>query len=174
MKQGDVYDAFLEDRNTSLLPPDIRKAAYVAVMQNVSISNRSGYESLLRVYRESDESQEKTRILGSLATCPDPDVVLEDHWDYISKTWGSGFLITRFISAVVSQFASYEKAKEVEEFFASRTKPSITRTLKQSVERFILMQSGSRVFRMRTIWQSGEGFSTRVTETVFFGLKPSI
>ncbi|GFY95541.1 aminopeptidase M1 [Actinidia rufa] len=161
-KQGGVFYAFLDDRHTSLLPPDIRKVAYVAVMQNVSSSSRSGYESLLRVYRETDQSQEKTRILGSLASCPDPDIVLEvltfvlssevrsqdaifgvhvgikgretawgwlkDNWDHISKTWGSGFLITRF-------FSSYEKAKEVEEFFASRAKPSIARTLKQSLER---------------------------------------
>ncbi|OAY26889.1 aminopeptidase M1 isoform X1 [Manihot esculenta] len=163
------FHAFIDDRNTLLLPPDIRKAAYVAVMQRVSTSNRSGYESLLRVYRETDLSQEKTRILGSLASCPDPNIVLEvlnfvlssevrsqdavfglavskegretawtwlqDKWDYISKTWGSGFLITRFISAVVSPFASFEKAKEVEEFFAGRTKPSMARTLKQSIER---------------------------------------
>lgn len=163
------FNAFLNDRNTPLLPPDIRRAAYVAVMQTVSTSDRSGYESLLRVYRETDLSQEKTRILGALASCPDPDVVLEvlnfilssevrsqdavfgvqvgiegretawrwlkDNWDYISKTWGSGFLITRFVSAVVSPFASFNKAKEVEEFFASRTKPAIARTLKQSVER---------------------------------------
>lgn len=33
------------------------------------------------------------------------------------------------------QFASLEKAKEIEEFFASRSKPSIARTLKQSIER---------------------------------------
>lgn len=33
------------------------------------------------------------------------------------------------------QFSSYEKAKEVEEFFASRIKPYIARTLKQSIER---------------------------------------
>jgi puromycin-sensitive aminopeptidase len=33
------------------------------------------------------------------------------------------------------QFASFEKAKEIEEFFASRSKPSIARTLKQSIER---------------------------------------
>ncbi|CAL5350452.1 unnamed protein product [Camellia sinensis] len=156
------FDAFLNDKNTPLLPPDIRKAAYVAVMQNVSTSNRSGYELLLKVYRETDQSQEKTRIL-------DPDIVLEvlnfllspevrsqdavygihvniegretawrwlkDNWDHISKTWGSGFLITRFVSAIVSPFSSCEKACEVEEFFASRAKPSISRTLKQSVER---------------------------------------
>ena len=41
------------------------QVAYVAVMQNVSSSSRSGYESLLRVYRETDQSQEKTRILGN-------------------------------------------------------------------------------------------------------------
>eukprot|EP00262_Sarcandra_glabra_P014364 TRINITY_DN419_c0_g1_i1.p1 TRINITY_DN419_c0_g1~~TRINITY_DN419_c0_g1_i1.p1 ORF type:complete len:866 (+),score=159.90 TRINITY_DN419_c0_g1_i1:322-2598(+) len=164
------FYAFVDDRNTSLLPADTRKAAYVAVMQTVSASNRTGYESLLRVYRETDLSQEKGRILSSLASSPDPDIVLEvlnfllssevrsqdavyglagisregretawgwlkDNWDYISKTWGSGFLITRFISAIVSQFCSDEKADEVEEFFASRVKPSIARTLKQSIER---------------------------------------
>lgn len=36
------------------------------------------------------------------------------------------------------QFASFEKAEEVEEFFASRTKPSIARTLRQSIERVII------------------------------------
>ncbi|GKE90546.1 aminopeptidase M1 [Tanacetum coccineum] len=35
----------------------------------------------------------------------------------------------------ICSFSSYEKVKEVEEFFASRAKPSIARTLKQSIER---------------------------------------
>ncbi|EXB57658.1 Puromycin-sensitive aminopeptidase [Morus notabilis] len=163
------FHAFLDDRNTPLLPPDIRKAAYVAVMLTANASNRSDNESLLGVYRESDLSQEKTRILGSLASCPDPTIILEvlnfllssevrsqdavfglavgiegrevawtwlkDNWEHISKTWGSGFLITRFVSAIVSPFATFEKVKDIEEFFASRTKPSIARTLKQSIER---------------------------------------
>ncbi|GAB2285947.1 AP-1 complex subunit mu-1-Iike, variant 2 [Dionaea muscipula] len=163
------FEAFLDDRNTPLLPPDIRKASYVAVMRKVTKSNRTGYEALLRVYRETDLSQEKTRILGSLASSADPDIVLEvlnfllspevrsqdaiiglavckegretawtwlkDNWDHISKIWGSGYLLPRFISATVSQFSSYEKAKEAEEFFGSRMKPSIARTLKQSLER---------------------------------------
>ncbi|PKI72071.1 hypothetical protein CRG98_007528 [Punica granatum] len=71
------FNAFLEDRNTPLLPPDTRKAAYVAVMQAVNSSNRSGYDSLLRVYRETDLSQEKTRILSSLPSCPDPNIIQE-------------------------------------------------------------------------------------------------
>ncbi|KAM7276178.1 hypothetical protein ACFE04_018044 [Oxalis oulophora] len=163
------FYAFLDDRNTPLLPPDIRKAAYVAVMRRVTSSNRSGYEALLRLYRETDLSQEKTRILGSLPCCKDTTIIsevlnflltpevrsqdvvfglavgsegretawlwLKDNWEHISKTWGSGFLITRFVSAIVSPFASLEKANEVSEFFATRSKPAIARTLKQSLER---------------------------------------
>ncbi|KAE9586886.1 hypothetical protein Lal_00004969 [Lupinus albus] len=163
------FQAFLEDRNTPILPPDIRKAAYVAVMQRASKSNRLGYDSLLKIYRESDLSQEKTRILGSLASSPDPDLILEvlnflltsevrnqdvvfglpssregrevawawlkENWETLLKTYGSGFLITRFVGATVSPFATFEKAKEIEEFFATRGKPSIARTLKQSLER---------------------------------------
>ncbi|XP_071721787.1 aminopeptidase M1 [Rutidosis leptorrhynchoides] len=163
------FQAFLEDRNTPLLPPDIRRAVYVAVMKSVTASNRSGFDSLLKVHRETDLSQEKTRILGALGSCSDPDIILEvlnflltpevrsqdavfglavsregrevawnwfkNNWEHISNTWGRGFLITRFVSAVVSPFSSYEKVEEVEEFFATRSKPSITRTLKQSIER---------------------------------------
>ena len=123
----------------------------------------------------------------------------QDNWEHISKTWGSGNLISHFVNSIVSpvclslspslfccyllvpqvsvfvlcvsiknlknlnsnafyqllllliffsfffsfscyvlsipQFASFEKAKEIEEFFASRTNSKIARTLKQSIER---------------------------------------
>ncbi|ONK80890.1 uncharacterized protein A4U43_C01F22890 [Asparagus officinalis] len=164
------FGVYLDDRNTSLLPPDTRKAAYVAVMQAVNSMDKSGYENLLKVYRETDLSQEKTRILSSLASCLDPEVVrdvlnfllspevrnqdaifglagvsregrdvawtwLKDNWEHIKKTWGSGYLVGRFVTYIVSPFCSDEKAKEAEEFFATRSTPSIVRTLKQSIER---------------------------------------
>lgn len=163
------FRIFLDDRNTPVLPPDLRRAVYVAVMRSTSKSNKFGYDSLLRIYRETDLSQEKTRILGSLGSCRDPEIIKEfldfllspevrsqdvvfglsvssesretawnwvkEKWDHLTKTYGAGFLITRFISAVVSPFSSYEKAAEVEEFFSSRMKPYIARTLKQSIER---------------------------------------
>ncbi|XP_076932778.1 aminopeptidase M1-like [Bidens hawaiensis] len=164
------FQAFLEDRNTHLLPPDIRRAVYDAVMKKVTSSDRSGFDKLLKVYRETDLSQEKTRILGSLGSCCDPDIILEvlnflltpevrsqdvvfglnvsregrevawnwlkKNWEHISNTWGRGFLLTRFVSAIVSPLSSHEKVKEVEEFFASHGKqPSIARTLRQSIER---------------------------------------
>ncbi|KAK8697104.1 hypothetical protein V6N13_113262 [Hibiscus sabdariffa] len=142
IKASRRFDAFLNDRNTPLLPPDTRKAAYVAVMQSVTSSNRTDFECFLRVYRDPDLSHEQTRILGSLSSCPDPGIVHEilkfslspeDKWDFIAKTF-SGYLTPSFVSEVVSPFASFEKVKEVEEFFASRETPAIARTLKQSVE----------------------------------------
>jgi puromycin-sensitive aminopeptidase len=68
---------FLEDCKTSLLLPDTRKAAYLAVMRTVSTSNRAGYDALLKIYRETSEAQEKSRILGSLSSSPDKDIVLK-------------------------------------------------------------------------------------------------
>lgn len=164
------FNIYLVERQTSLLPPDTRKAAYIAVMQSVNSTNKSGYENILKVYRETDLSQEKTRILSSLASSTDPEVVrdslnflltpevrnqdvifglagvsregrdvawewLKENWAYIKKTWGSGFLLGRFVSSIVSPFSSEAKAREAEEFFASRPTPSISRTLKQSIER---------------------------------------
>ncbi|XP_062198704.1 aminopeptidase M1-C-like [Phragmites australis] len=71
------FRIFVHDRKTSLLPPDTRKAAYLAVMQNVTNSNRSAYNDLLKVYRESDEAEEKGRVLGALCSCKDKNIVLE-------------------------------------------------------------------------------------------------
>ncbi|KAI3902393.1 hypothetical protein MKW92_009140 [Papaver armeniacum] len=162
------FHAYVDVRNTPLLSPNTRKAAYVAVMQSVTTSNRRGYDTLLNIYRETDLSEEKTRILGSLASCPDPGTVLDvlnfllssevrcqdaycglaiswegvvtawgwlkENWDHILKTYGPGFILTRYISRIVSQLSSPEKAAEVEEFFATRTKPCFVRALQQSLE----------------------------------------
>jgi hypothetical protein len=33
-------------------------------MQKCDVTNKSGYESLLKIYRETDQSQEKVRVIG--------------------------------------------------------------------------------------------------------------
>ncbi|KAL0323733.1 UNVERIFIED_CONTAM: Aminopeptidase M1 [Sesamum calycinum] len=138
---------FLDDRNTPVLPPDLRRAVYVAVMQNVNKSNRSSYDSLLRVYRETDLSQEKTRILGSLCSCRDPEIIheflnfllsSEVNWDQICKNL-RGWIPNNSLhqcNCVTGRFSSpmhfnlvQARRKEVEQFFASRMKPYIARTL---------------------------------------------
>ncbi|KAK7836627.1 aminopeptidase m1 [Quercus suber] len=135
--------AFLDDRNTPLLHPDIRKAVYVAVMRRVSTSNRFGYESLLRVYRETNLSQEEARILSSLTSSPDPNITLEALNILLSSEVRTqdavlGLAVSREGRETAwtwLKFASSEKAEEIQEFFASRTNFKIARTLKQSIER---------------------------------------
>ncbi|KAG6397974.1 hypothetical protein SASPL_139424 [Salvia splendens] len=69
--------AFLEDKNTPLLPVNTRKAAYVAMMRNTSIADKTGLKWLLKLYKEVDAVQEKTRILRCVGSSPDPAIVSE-------------------------------------------------------------------------------------------------
>ncbi|KAH6793241.1 aminopeptidase M1 [Perilla frutescens var. hirtella] len=71
------FKAYLEDRNTSLLPVNTRKAAYVAVMRNTSSADKTGLQWLQKLYREVDAVQEKARILRCIASCPDPVIISE-------------------------------------------------------------------------------------------------
>ncbi|KAF7058704.1 hypothetical protein CFC21_065706 [Triticum aestivum] len=162
------FNIFTRDRSTSLLPPDTRKAAYLAVMQNVSSSNRSGYDALRKIYKESAEGEERLQVLGILSSCRDKGIVLEslnlifsnevrnqdayillrgiqpeareiswnwlkENWELISKTF-SGISVANFVKNIVPLFTSNEKAAEISNFFATRTKPEFERTLKQNLE----------------------------------------
>ncbi|KAL3511647.1 hypothetical protein ACH5RR_024364 [Cinchona calisaya] len=42
------FQAYMDDRETSLLPVDARRAAYIAVMRNTSNDNKNGFQHLLR------------------------------------------------------------------------------------------------------------------------------
>ncbi|KAJ0974462.1 hypothetical protein J5N97_016427 [Dioscorea zingiberensis] len=163
------FGIFLEDKSTPLLPPDTRKATYIAVMRSVNLRDKDGLDSLLKLYRDTDVAQEKARILSALASSPDPDIVVEalnfllsseirdqeviyglsgislegseiawrwlkDNWEFIMDRWGHHFLLTHFILDIVTLCYNEAKAEEMEEFFLSRTKPSIAMTLKRSLE----------------------------------------
>ncbi|KAL3696886.1 hypothetical protein R1sor_010962 [Riccia sorocarpa] len=169
------FRAYVDDRRTSLFPADIRVAGYKAVIHDSKGSDRFGYDSLLRLYRESDLSQEKNRILGTVAASSDPLMVREAldfllspevrsqdtiwilsgiglegreaSWTWLSENWDTIWgrygettpLIARFISRIVSQFTSYEKADEIEAFFATNAPPALDRTVSQSIERVRIM-----------------------------------
>ena len=66
--------------------------------------------------------QSSHRFVPSLITCFTNNPNSNSLLFYSSLIW------------VPLQFASFEKAKEIEEFFASRSKLSMSRTLKQSIE----------------------------------------
>ncbi|KAL1126599.1 hypothetical protein V6Z11_A13G121900 [Gossypium hirsutum] len=63
---------------------------------------------------------------------------LKNNWDKIWTTYGSRFLLTRFVGPIVSSYASSKKMKEIGTFFGNRTKASMVRTLKQSMEQIYI------------------------------------
>ncbi|KAG6479740.1 hypothetical protein ZIOFF_063212 [Zingiber officinale] len=68
---------FSSNTSTIALSPDIKKVVYLSIMQTVTTTNRSGYEFLLKLYREADDASEKTLILSCFTRCPDPNILLE-------------------------------------------------------------------------------------------------
>ncbi|KAI7735793.1 hypothetical protein M8C21_000555, partial [Ambrosia artemisiifolia] len=68
------FQMYVNDKFTSVFPVDIRKAAYISIMRTSSAIDRSGFDSLLKLYREADAVQEKARTLPS---SPDPELVKE-------------------------------------------------------------------------------------------------
>nr|KAJ0208994.1 hypothetical protein LSAT_V11C400194410 [Lactuca sativa] len=71
------FQTYMNDKNTSVFPVDIRKAAYISIMRTSSALERSDFDSLLKLYRETDAVQEKTRILSCIASSPESDIVTE-------------------------------------------------------------------------------------------------
>ncbi|KAD4889372.1 hypothetical protein E3N88_21445 [Mikania micrantha] len=71
------FQTYINDKNTSIFPVGIRKAAYISVMKTASAVDRSGFDSLLKLYREADAVQEKARTLSYIASSPDPELVKE-------------------------------------------------------------------------------------------------
>ncbi|XP_071711072.1 aminopeptidase M1-like [Rutidosis leptorrhynchoides] len=71
------FQTYVYDKTTSVFPVDIRKAVYISIMKTSSVVERSEIDSLLKLYKETDAVQEKTRILSCLASSPDPDMVIE-------------------------------------------------------------------------------------------------
>ncbi|KAG4400347.1 hypothetical protein GLYMA_07G035133v4 [Glycine max] len=55
------FQILLDGRNTSLLPANIRRVAYIAVMRNTTTENRTGLESLLSFYRSTDVLLEREK-----------------------------------------------------------------------------------------------------------------
>ncbi|XP_074565090.1 aminopeptidase M1-B-like [Curcuma longa] len=133
---------FLSNRSTIVLSPDIKKVVYISIMQTVSIANRSGYEFLLKLYRETDDIGEKILILSCFTTCPDPNILLES----LNFLLSSEVLPQHVLHGLYSvnqasrdiawrwlKFGTSEKATEISNFFASRNNPSISKTLQQKL-----------------------------------------
>uniref|UniRef100_A0A0E0M0C9 Aminopeptidase n=1 Tax=Oryza punctata TaxID=4537 RepID=A0A0E0M0C9_ORYPU len=114
------FQIFFDDHNTSLLPPDTRKAAYLSVMHNVV-----------------------SLFIGILSSCQDKDIVLESlNFIFTDEVRNQdAYLVLRSVIIEAREtawswlkFTSKEKEAEISQFFATRTKPGFERALKQSLE----------------------------------------
>ncbi|TVU06229.1 hypothetical protein EJB05_49430, partial [Eragrostis curvula] len=185
------FHIFLGDRKTPLLPADTRKAAYLAVMRTVSTSNRAGYDALLKIYRETAEAQEKSRILGSLSSSPDKDIVFEAlnfmltdevrnqdsfyilggislegrevAWTWLKKNWDY-VLKTWPSSSLISDFINSIVSRFASEAKAAEVSEFFAGRIKPSFER-ALKQSLERV-RISARWIESIQSETNLGHTV--------
>mmetsp|Transcript_7714 Transcript_7714/g.23359 ORF Transcript_7714/g.23359 Transcript_7714/m.23359 type:complete len:870 (-) Transcript_7714:67-2676(-) len=84
---------------------------------------------------------------------------LKEQWESLVERFGKGSsFATRFLSSCTKNFASEEKAREVEDFFKTATKVGITRTLEQSLESI----------RLRAAWldRDAEDVNAYMTQAV--------
>lgn len=59
---------------------------------------------------------------------------MKDNWQELINRYQGGFLLARLVKHTTENFASDEKAKEIEDFFATHESPGAERTVQQSCE----------------------------------------
>jgi len=82
-------------------------------------------------------SQDAVFVLGAVASNPKGRELawqfIQNRWAELTKKYEGGFLLSRLVS-LPSEFASEQKAKEVEEFFKAHPVAGAERTVRQTVE----------------------------------------
>ncbi|KAG8229239.1 hypothetical protein J437_LFUL007925 [Ladona fulva] len=59
---------------------------------------------------------------------------LQENWQVLMERYQGGFLIARLVKSTTENFASEERAQELEAFFKEHPSPGTERTVQQSVE----------------------------------------
>lgn len=104
-----------------------------------SISNVALLQQVIQ-FAMSDEvrAQDAVFVIASVAINP---LGRDLSWTYFKENWKillnqyqGGFLLTRLVKHLTENFASEEKALEIENFFKSHDFPGTERTVQQSIE----------------------------------------
>ncbi|XP_054285541.1 puromycin-sensitive aminopeptidase-like [Macrosteles quadrilineatus] len=153
----------------SPIPPDLRGVVYRAVL---SEGGEEVYDTMIKLYKEADLHEEKSRISSALGNLKDPKLLskvldfslspdvraqdtiyfiisvgmskqgrdlawnfIKDNWDtFVKRYEGGGGTLSRLVKRTTENFASEEKAKEIEQFFADRHAPGCERSIQQTYE----------------------------------------
>lgn len=65
----------------------------------------------------------------------------KENWKILMDQYQGGFLLTRLVKGITENFATEERAREVEEFFKKHEFPGTERTVQQSIETIKLNSS---------------------------------
>lgn len=159
---------FKEHLNGKKINPNIRGSVYVVVAKN---GDKEVYDSLVKLYMESDLQQEKVRILSALGMFKQPELIknslkfglsrnvrpqdilftfssvsgnpesngmgwefLKDNWKELFKRYSESKIMNRIINFTTNSFKTFDKEKEVENFFKKNPVPIAKRTIQQSLE----------------------------------------
>ncbi|KXJ16551.1 Puromycin-sensitive aminopeptidase [Exaiptasia diaphana] len=76
---------------------------------------------------------------------------VKENWSYLHDSYEGGFLLSRLVKCTTENFASEEKAKEIEQFFAKHSVAAAERTVQQSLENV----------RLNIAWLSRDADSTK-------------
>ncbi|WJX86470.1 hypothetical protein P8452_68776 [Trifolium repens] len=135
------FQILLNDRNTSLLSANTRKAAYIAVMRSCIASSADPnvvLEVLNLLLSDEIPDQDVIYVLRGISLEGSGTAVkwLKVNWERILAKYGGGLLLTNFISQIVPLVKSNdEEADDIEAFCASRMNPSIIMNLNLSIEK---------------------------------------
>lgn len=107
-----------------------------------ALGSISSVELLQKViqFAMSDEvrAQDAVFVIASVAINPlGRDLswaFFKENWKILLNQYQGGFLLTRLVKHLTENFASEEKAQEVESFFKSHDFPGTERTVQQSIE----------------------------------------
>lgn len=131
----DVYDEMLSlYRATDLNEEKDRISRALGSISSVELLQQ------VILFAMSDEvrAQDAVFVIASVAINP---LGRDLSWTYFKENWKillnqyqGGFLLTRLVKHLTENFASEEKALEIENFFKSHDFPGTERTVQQSIE----------------------------------------
>ncbi|OQR78091.1 puromycin-sensitive aminopeptidase-like, partial [Tropilaelaps mercedesae] len=112
---------------------------------SVALGDVSTPEYIKKVLEFADSSEVRVQdaifVITSVSNSAKGRNLAWEHYkanhDRYSKRYNSGFLLSRLIKGVTENFNTFEKAKEVEDFFAKRTHPGAELAIKQAIESII-------------------------------------
>jgi puromycin-sensitive aminopeptidase len=131
----DVYEGMLElYRATDLHEEKDRISRALGSIDNVELLQK------VIQFAMSDEvrAQDAVFVIASVSINPlGRDLswtFFKENWNVLRNQYQGGFLLTRLVKHLTENFASEEKAIEVEEFFKTHDFPGTERTVQQSIE----------------------------------------